>query len=76
MATLLSVMAERMKAINTPRMVSVCEARRPMTLPPKVVPRTPARAAPISGARGTASRVLAERVVLMVFLSEGWWLSL
>ncbi|MCY1376766.1 hypothetical protein D9M69_642830 [compost metagenome] len=59
-------MAERMKAISTPRMVRVCEVRRPMTLPPKVVPRMPASAAPTRGASGTARSVLAERVVLMV----------
>src|SRR5690349_1034366 len=51
-ATLLSVMADRMKAISTPRMVKVCDRRRPMTLPPR-------------GASGTASSVAALRVVAM-----------
>ncbi|MOA62348.1 hypothetical protein D3C78_1877440 [compost metagenome] len=62
MATLLSVMAEITKAINTPRMVSEWLAARPMRLPPKAVPSTPASTEPTSGARGTASRVDAERV--------------
>src|SRR3954469_5661940 len=65
MATLLSVIADSTKATNTPRMVKVCDRRRPMTLPPKVVPRTPASSAPASGASGTASRVDVFRVVLM-----------
>jgi hypothetical protein len=35
MATLLSVIADRTKATNTPRMVSVWLRRRPIQLPPK-----------------------------------------
>src|SRR6187402_562013 len=61
-----SVWAERMKAASTPRMVSVCASRRPIQLPPKVVPNRPASRAPASGASGTASSVDALRVVLIV----------
>ena len=64
-ATLLSVMADSTKATNTPRMHRVCDRRRPIKLPPKVVPKTPASAAPTRGARGTASSVVALRVWLM-----------
>src|SRR5215208_5409767 len=65
-ATLLSVIAEITKATNTPRMHSVCDRRRPIQLPPKVVPKTPASRAPARGASGTMSRVEALRVWLMV----------
>src|SRR3954471_13898830 len=65
--TLQSVIAEMTKAMNTPRMHSVCDRRRPIRLPPKLVPRTPASTAPTSGASGTARRVEALRVWLMLF---------
>jgi hypothetical protein len=57
-----SVMAEMMKAINTPRMVRLCVTFRLMTSPPNLVPSTPAMMEPASGAIGTARRVAAERV--------------
>src|SRR5690606_3125812 len=57
--------AERTKATSTPRMVAPCEARRPMTLPPKAVPSTPAMSEPTRGASGTASSVEADSVLLM-----------
>src|SRR6476646_5535888 len=69
--TLLSVIAEITKAMNTPRMVKVCDRRRPMRLPPKVVPRMPASKAPASGASGTASRADAESVWLMFLFCPG-----
>src|SRR6478735_10606918 len=65
-ATLLSVKAEITKAMNTPRMQSVWDRRRPIQLPPNLVPRMPAARAPASGASGTASRVEALRVWLIV----------
>ena len=68
-ATLLSVIADRIKATNTPRMVKVWLSRRPIQLPPKDVPRIPASRAPASGAMGTASRVEAESVALIVVIS-------
>src|SRR5688572_31410173 len=61
-----SVMAEMMKATSTPRMVSECVTLRPMWLPPNFVPNRPATAAPTRGASGTASRVDAERVALIL----------
>ena len=60
--TLLSVMADKMKATSTPRMVKLCERRRPIQLPPNWVPQIPASKEPTSGARGMASSVLALRV--------------
>src|SRR5688572_29240325 len=63
--TLLSVMAEMMKAISTPRMVIECDARRPIRLPPNLVPKRPVMTEPARGASGTASNVDAERVALM-----------
>ena len=66
-ATLLSVIAEITKAMNTPRIQSVCDRRRPIQLPPNVVPKTPASTAPTRGASGTASRVDALSVWLMLF---------
>src|SRR5689334_9475169 len=71
-ATLLSVIAEITKAMNTPRIVRVCDSRRPIRLPPSVVPKMPAAAAPASGASGTASRVAALRVVLIVSFLCTW----
>jgi len=47
------------------QVVALCDALRPMTLPPKVVPRIPATSDPTSGASGTASKVLAERLVVI-----------
>src|SRR5574343_913053 len=67
-ATLLRVMADSTKAMNTPRMGSECDSRRPIQLPPNFVPRMPASVAPARGASGTASRVDAVRVWLMVVL--------
>src|SRR5688572_21476424 len=60
-----------MKAMSTPRIVNVCDRRRPMTLPPKVVPKMPASTAPASGASGTASSVAAFRVVAMFLRALG-----
>jgi len=55
-------MADSAKAIATPRMVSVCEAARPMRLPPKAVPKIPASADPAKGASGTAHSIGAESI--------------
>ena len=63
--TSLRVIADKMKAINTPKMVTVCEAARLSKLPPKRVPKTPAKTDPAKGARGTANSMLAFNVVLM-----------
>ena len=60
--TLLSVMADKMKDTNTPKMVKVCDKRRPIQLPPNWVPKIPASKAPTKGARGMANKVLALRV--------------
>src|SRR6476661_2859737 len=43
-------------AISTPRMVTLCEALRPILLPKNLVPKRPAMADPASGASGTARR--------------------
>ena len=58
-----SVIAEMMKEISTPRMVSMCAPRRPITLPNK-----PAAIEPTSGARGTASSELRESSDIVVSL--------
>src|SRR3569623_525551 len=50
------------KAMNTPRIVAVCETPRPTLLPPRVVPNRPAMSEPASGASGTTSSWEAERV--------------
>jgi hypothetical protein len=42
---------------------------RPIQLPPRAVPKTPAKTAPTSGAMGTAKRVVAESVALIVVIS-------
>ncbi len=55
------IMADTMNATNTPRMVTVCDSLRPIQLPPRAVPKIPAKSAPASGASGTASKVDAER---------------
>src|SRR6185369_2809763 len=65
-ATLMSVMAETTNATNTPRMHSVCDRRRPIQLPPNVVPKIPASTAPARGASGTISRVEALSVEAMI----------
>jgi len=58
----LSVMADRTKDRNTLKIVSECDMRRPIQLPPNLVPRIPAASAPTSGAMGTARSVERERV--------------
>src|SRR3569832_1589501 len=68
-ATLLSVIAEITKAMNTPRMHSVWEMRRPNRKPPNKKPKMPASTAPAKGASGTASSVDALRVWLMFLLA-------
>ena len=50
-------------------MVRLWLTRRPMRLPPKAVPKMPATMAPTSGASAMTSRVEAERVWLIVFIS-------
>src|ERR1700744_6428523 len=63
-ATDFKVIAEMMKAISTPRMVTLCAPVRPIFLPKK-----PASTAPTSGASGTASSMFAERVADILLLS-------
>src|SRR3954469_3404334 len=60
-ATAFSVITEMMKAISTPRMVTVCAPRRPTCLP-----KMPATMAPTSGASGTASSMFWESCADMV----------
>jgi hypothetical protein len=62
-------MADKTKAVKTPRMVSEWLRRRPTTFPPRVVPKMPANTAPSKGAMGTASKVDAESVALIVVIS-------
>src|SRR5512133_567765 len=69
MATLQSVMAEITNDTNTPSTHKVCDRRRPIRLPPKVVPKIPVRTAPASGASGTMSSVVVLRVWLMLLCS-------
>src|SRR5512140_3557585 len=62
-------MAESTKATNTPSTHRVCDRRRPIRLPPKVVPKTPTRTEAASGASGTISSVVVLRVWLMLLCS-------
>src|SRR5438552_4003714 len=62
-ATDFSTIAETMKEISTPRIVTVCAPRRPMVLPKK-----PAMIEPASGASGTHSSVDGESVADMIVL--------
>jgi hypothetical protein len=62
-------MTDNTKATATPKMVKEWLSFRPIQLPPKAVPKTPANMAPTSGAMGTAKRVVAESVALIVMIS-------
>ena len=61
-STAISVCTDRISAISTPRMVTVCDVLRPTTLPKNLVPSKPAITEPASGASGTASRRLGLRI--------------
>ena len=66
-------MADKMKAMKTPKMVTVWLALRPKRFPPSLVPKIPANIAPTSGANGTANSALADSVLLIrqfLFLAQ------
>src|SRR5438105_1615226 len=58
--TAISTWADRMNEISTPRIVTMCEPRRPT-----VLPNRPAMMDPASGASGTHSKVDCESVDAM-----------
>jgi hypothetical protein len=60
--TLFKVSADKTNDKNTPNIVTEWAMRRPMTLPPNLVPNTPATKAPINGAVAVKTNVEAERV--------------
>ena len=71
-----TVASEQVKVRKSDRLrvVSVWPAERPSKLPPNLVPKIPTSIEPAKGARGTANKVAADKVLLIrQFL---FWLSL